>query len=533
MRLLLYIFITVFILTAEVTAQVQTSVSNVLRYGAGKRALAGFEGRVEYFENLTDVRFGLSDEVTAGFRLLYDSPAEYGPAFSGLKRRFVEYKKNDIYLRAGNFNQLYGRGLGLNLFENRGLAFDTWMDGVLAVYKQKYFSVTVSGGTVEAWDSVFIAKTERYALRTASAEFYPVRGLKAGVAYIYAEGRIPQAVGEKRLKTEIPGLFAEYSNDQMAVYIDYSLKRSNLLDENAVSWGNGIFASFSYFKDAWSATLDYKNYRFDPRDPFERDDFGRASKALPFQNGPIVHKEHSSTLLSRAMHQVDFNDETGLQAEVNYMASDKLTLALNASLSSRHFAYVYDASNFVFKKEDASGVLPSSDDARSPFSEIYIEGEYYYDGVNSIKVSAAARKKVFYSDFTGGANSHKISSVVFPVKGQHTFSREWGVMYQAEFESVNDNYNTSKEKYNNYFSAFSLIWKGFLNGTVRYEITENPADASGESRWLLWEGGIRLNQQNTVVFSYGKERGGQVCSNGVCRYILPYKGFRLQVISYL
>lgn len=533
MKANVFLLLLLLILSDSVLAQIQTSVSNILRYGAGKRALAGFDGRVEYFENLTDVRFGLTEEVTAGFRLLYDSPAEYGPAFSGLKRRFVEYRKDNVYLRAGNFNQLYGRGLGLNLFENRGLAFDTWMDGVMAVYKTDRYSVTLSGGIIEAWDSVFIAKTERYAVRTASAEVYPLRGMKAGVAYIYTEGRIPQAVGEKRVKAEIPTLFAEYSNDQFAIYLDYALKRSNLIDENTIVYGNGLFASFSYFKDALSVTVDYKNYRFDPRDPFEKDDFGRASKALPFQNGPIVQKEHSSTLLSRALHQVDFNDETGLQGEIRYLFGDKLDVALNASLSSRHFDYLYDAGNFTFIKQDNSSLLPSGSTTRSPFTEIYIEGEYYYDGVNSVKLSAATRKKVYYSDFTAGANSHTISSVVVPVKGQHTFNREWGLMYQAEYENVNDNYNTAREKYSNYFLAASLIWKGFLNGTVRYETTNNPADASGESNWILWEGGVRVNQQNTLVVSYGKERGGQVCSNGVCRYILPYKGFRLQLISYL
>ena len=113
-------------------AQIRTSVSNLLRYGDGDQTLGNVKNDFQYFENLSDIIFYMPENVNLGFRLLYDDPPEVGLPFQGLARRFIEYRKENLYLRVGNSSELYGRGLVLNLFENRGLAYDTWIDGIKA-----------------------------------------------------------------------------------------------------------------------------------------------------------------------------------------------------------------------------------------------------------------------------------------------------------------------------------------------------------------------------------------------------------------
>ena len=144
------------ILTQRLKAQaiLVPSVSNTLRYGNGERSLGIITDDFKYFENLTDVRIQLPENFTAGFRLLYDIPPEVGLEFKGIKRRFFEYDGSNLSARIGDFSQLYGRGLAINLFENRGLGYDTWMDGVKAKYKNEYFSINAIYGTLDFKDSI-------------------------------------------------------------------------------------------------------------------------------------------------------------------------------------------------------------------------------------------------------------------------------------------------------------------------------------------------------------------------------------------
>lgn len=124
------IWLLLLVLPTSLLAQnnVQYSLSNYLRYGTGDERVATFSQRRDYFENLTDARIAFSDFLV-GFRLLHDGPPEFGVEFTGLRKRYLEFRKDDLYIRAGDLYTLYGRGLALNLFESRPLGFDTGLDG--------------------------------------------------------------------------------------------------------------------------------------------------------------------------------------------------------------------------------------------------------------------------------------------------------------------------------------------------------------------------------------------------------------------
>ena len=110
--------------------QINTSITNLFRYGDGTQLLGDSEIPFVYRENLTDILFRLPKNINVGFRLLYDAPPEVGLEFKGISRKFIEYTNQDLYLRAGDYSELYGLGLVINLFENRGLAYDTWAEAV-------------------------------------------------------------------------------------------------------------------------------------------------------------------------------------------------------------------------------------------------------------------------------------------------------------------------------------------------------------------------------------------------------------------
>jgi len=528
---LIIFFLISFLFTIPLFAQIQTSVSNLLRYGNGERSLGNVNSGSIYRENLTDVIFRLPINLNVGLRLLYDKPPETGQEFRGISRRYIEYDNDDLYLRAGNLSEFYGKGLAINLFENRGLAYDTWLDGINAKYKFDDLKFSVLSGVINFADSINFWREEEYTLFGGNAEYKFHKNFKAGISFVSAEGKIPLPGLIHKLKAEIPEIYFNLNLGDFDLFVDWSQKWTRV-ENSSSSKGSGIYSSLNFNKDKLGITLDYKNYKFDEQDPFTRYDFTRPTRMLPFQNPPIVEKEHSFLLLSRSIHQVDFNDEVGFQIEIYYLLNDETFFTLNGSLASRHNFYNYNPAAFLFIKEERSGnFLPSTEDKYSPFWEYLFEAEHSIDESTNLNIGFAQRSKIIYNDIVGSSSSHKISSTVIPLLIQRTFSENYSASLQYEFEAVDDNYNTNQSEFTNQFISFVNSFFSVLNVNLRYEFTSNNYEISGRKDWFTFETGYRINQNNNISFSFGRERGGQTCSNGVCRYIQPFSGFKLTLLS--
>ncbi len=526
-----YIFyISIFLLWSSfLTAQVTPSVSNLLRYGNGVQNFGYNNKEFEYFENLTDVRISLPKNINVGFRLLYDNPPEIGDRFEGISRRFIEYKNKGLYLRVGNSSELYGRGLVLNLFENRGLAYDTWIDGIKASYKFSNLKASLIAGTINYRDSVNIVRYEKYKIRGGNFEYKIKRIGKIGASFISSQALIPQSNFSKIANVELPELYFDLNYKKIDFHFGWANKWVNTPIDKKHSKGNGIYSSISYAGSKLGITIDYKNYKFDLQNPFLKNDVTRTTKFLPFQNPPIVMKEHSYTLLTRALHVVDFNDEVGVQLDAIYTANNDLNFSLNMSLASSHRSYKFDNTNFVFNIDKSTDLFPSSKINFSPYYEIFLEGEYYFTLNTVIRFGLAKREKSFYNDITGVTGSHTIKSIVIPMQFQTPLTKIISSTFQYEFETVNDNFNVGQEIFENHFFTLISSFYNKLTVSIRYELTTNNFDLSNRKDWLVGELGYRISGANLVTLSYGRERGGQICSNGICRYLLPFKGFRFSL----
>ncbi len=513
----------------SVLAQVSPSVSNLLRYGNGSQNIGISDNQFQYFENLTDVRFSFAKNVNVGFRFLYDNPPEVGDRFTGISRKFVEYRDKGLYVRVGNSSELYDRGLVLNLFEDRGLAYDTWIDGFKGSYQYSNLKVSLIAGTINYRDSINIVRYEKYEIRGGNIE-YKINGIgKIGASYISSMATIPQSNISKSAKAELPELYFDVNYNRFNFHFGWAQKWVITPDDKSSSYGNGVYSSFSFAGNNLGLTIDYKNYKFDLQDPFLKNDETRTTKFMPFQNPPIVMKEHSYTLLTRALHVVDFNDEVGIQIDAIYTINEDLNFGLNMSLASSHNSYLYDNSNFTFINEGFISLIPSAKINYSPYYEIFIEGEYYFNYDTALRLGFATREKKIYNNFTGVKGSHIIKSTVIPMQFQTSLISKIYSTFQYEFEIVNDNYNIEQETFSNHFFTLITSLYNKLTISLRYETTTNNFDPSNRKEWLVGELGYRIAGSNLVTLSYGRERGGQICSNGICRYILPFKGFRFSI----
>jgi len=513
---------------AEATSQgLNPSLLNVFRYGNGKSGFGDLKDDLTYIEELMELRIGFPRYLTVGARLLFDVPPEIGPTFRGLHRRYAELSAEGFLVRAGHSSELFGIGLALNLFENRGLAYDTWMDGVKLAYEGDFLRATALAGRVEYWDSIVVARTETYDLRAANLEVDPFDWITLGGSFVMTDGKIPGPAGETLLEAEIPELYGNLRIGTLDLFAAWALKRTDVPADTLTTSGTGVYGAISWTGDGVGLALDYKDYRFDPGDPFERNDPTRATRMLPIQNPPIVLREHTWFFLTRALHMVNFNDEVGLQLE-GFLALDRnTTLTANASLASEHDFYEYDPSTFTFAQKERTGdYLPSTDPRLSPYWEVLLEAEHYF-GSRGVLRLAAARRQYTLAVLFPGATHHLIKSTVVPGLVQLPLGSFLTATLQVEHEQVSDNYNISREQYYNQLFAVTFSSSPGISLGGRFEYTTNPSDLSGREEWFAFDIGYRVGGWHTMVLTVGQQRGGQICVNGVCRYIQPFSGVRL------
>jgi hypothetical protein len=541
--LLLFIFFVIY--NYSFSQIIGTSFSNSLRYGTGKETNGdlGVEKSKEYLDNISDLRLFVNN-VTIGFRYDIDQPPEYGQIFNGIKKRYVEFEDTGFNVRAGNSYNLFSRGLALNLFENKAIAFDNGLDGIQLRYSDKNISGSIMGGEIDYVDPETVLNTspysEKYLLRAANFEVKPDKKITIGASFVYSKNDIPTSSENENTKktiTQIPEAYFKLKISSFDVYGNYAAKYSNIKSIDSSS-GSGLYFFISNTGQGYGLTLEYKDYRFDIVNPFERTDTHRQTRMLPIQNPPTLIKEHSFTLLSRYQHIVDFNDEVGFQLEGFYSLNSKTTFNINCTLSSRHYEYVIDPNTAISKKiNNSSSFLPSFAPEYSPYWEFYSEIENYFDGDESyFKLGFNRRNEITYSEIGKAYNLPSLQyqkSTAVPLLVQYKFDPVWALKIVAEQQWVVKSKYPEDNYFYNQLLSLQLSHSPNISISVLFEYTTNKDETNNQNKWMMIETGYKISSNHSVSLSFGSERGGQICSNGICRTVLPFKGFRLSILNHI
>ncbi|MFA7360465.1 MAG: DUF6029 family protein [Candidatus Kapaibacterium sp.] len=530
---------------AQINLNVKAALNNLLRYGSGTETFLGNSYAKEYFENVTDARLSVND-IIFGMRYEIDQPIEYGVNFRGIKKRFIEYNNTDagLNLRAGDFWEIVAKGLSFNTFEDRALFYDTGVDGVKVSYKKTFGEknpVKTKGllmlGRIVFNDNLKPERVETYDIRAGNFEISPIKPLTFGANYVYAQGNVPAAFDTTALQSYIPEGYASLNIGNLQVFASYAHKHTNTVQNTTYpipfhANGDGFYSSVSYSLPKLGFTLDYKNYRFDLTAPDYRS-LDRPTRMLPFQNPPTAVKEHATTLLSRYPHVVDFNDEVGAQFDVVYAPDDKTTFNLNAAAASRHYNYVDISPGglTVYQRVDRSNSwMPDFGDEFSPWYEFFLEGERYFSDKFYGKVAYDYQNSVIYDNMNPSA-SEKMKIHTIPTELRYTFIKDYTAKLNFEQQFVNSSLHSNDPNFINQLVSLSVSRSPNVSATVSYEWTTSDQEPTGKKNWLLGEVSYKINPTNSVTVSYGTERGGVKCTNGICRYVRPFEGFRLTINS--
>ncbi len=526
---------------SEIQAQnVSLSVNNSTNYGIGNEF--GFSGKEEkeYFESFTDLRLR-SSNITVGVRMELRKPAEFGPDEQAITRRYVEYRKEGLRLRAGDLYTLFNRGLSLNLFENRIIRYDTRLDGMLAEFETGMFGFSVVGGEIEYIEQLTFDEpnihTERHSLRAAKMSFSPSRSFNITGSFLRSESAVPEypfTIGFSdtvSVRNHIPEASVNVRLPFADFHVGYSYKFTEYAD-SLESHGGGFYASISQTGRGYGVTLEFKDYRYNISDPFQEANFLRPERMLPFQNPPIAHREHSYTLMSREPHLVNFNDETGFFLDAFYSVSPRLLMNASLALASRHYAFELDNDTFEFNRVNRSNSwMPSLDRDKNPFFEVYTEGTYLLsDFISYVKLAYNYRYRYendpYAPEFSTDLKIHNILAEV-----SYSLTPIWSVKLSSEHQFVyNSIYAANPNKYNQLITL-QVAKSPTLSLSGRFEFTDTEDELSGRTSWFFVEGSYRIGQSHTIAAGYGSDRGGVVCTNGVCRVINAFDGFRFSLTS--
>lgn len=536
MRLILIVVFTVinFSLFAQ---DISSSISNYFKAGRGFEFFGESQTkqRKNYFENFSDVRIFLP-KFTLGFRLEYSNPPEYGLNFIGIRKKFIEFGGYGLKVRAGDFYTLFSKGLSLNLFENRNLAFDNGLEGLKATYENDFLKTQLVGGDLNFLEplSLYLGKPriENYKVRAASLEIFPFKHFSIGSNFVYSEGKLPSIIRTTdTIEVNIPEVFLKIRFQNFDFFISYAMKKT-IMSGKDTSRGSGFYSSLSYSGEGFGITFEYKDYRFDIVDPLRKSEIFRPTRTLPFQNPPIVYKEHIFTLTQRLPHVVDFNDEVGFQVDAFVALSNSLTLNTNFALASKHYNYILNQTTFQFEKEKVgSDLFPSLNKLRSPFWEIYFDLEYFFpeevDSYLRIGFNRRSETRNEQMNFYNPIQPIRITTVPFEI--QKVLSDLISSKFVSESQWIYEYPQT--EKFFNQLFGFSITFKSKYSLGLRFEMTTNKFETDNRKNWLVIEGGLRFGTNYTLILNYGKERGGTVCSNGICRQVLPFDGFRMSLTT--
>ena len=542
--------ISIFLCTT-LTAQVEYSNNLNIRYGEGDNNYT-YE---EIYFNTGIILNRPDDRFEALFSLELSDPPEIGLKEEGIREFLLGYYNKNLSIELGDFYQTWGRGLILNQTDYQHLDFNTSATGLSVGYEKDYISLNVIAGETNPRKSTtflgdYDPRVPNYILKqTLYGSDFSIESSEStmGLSILFTEEE------EAPISSVIGGIRFEKPYDNGDFFLSFISKRSkfDIVDSGSeTDKGNGLyFSNTNYIKD-WALTSNYRRYRIDVKDPSMRDNIlSNYGQALDVQRSPTGYYQHNFKLLSRNSKQVNLNDEIGLELELIGPIDENRTLLLNYTKSSstkgwhNEFGY-WEPEPLTTTNGNSNSLFPSSDKDSYPFDEIFIE----LNGYNKAHTLFYRVGFDYFSDtFAVLANSNTSESfevnkaITFPFMVNVILNDLWSIEVQLELQRAKKGFEVTTNDESSFVSLLSdkyqdNIFLGFTVNhapwslTVATESTNSDESLSNfdSNTWNSVALTYRIKSDNILEVFYGSIRGGLDCTNGVCRYIQPFKnGLRI------
>ncbi len=456
------------------------TLSNQLEYSLEKGT--GDEILEDWFE----LRYQ-TDPLSFGARYEAFQPSERKdiPAdstFEGFPFRYIEFQRNGIRITAGNFYDIFGRGIAYRSYENRDIRIDNSLDGIRLKVKRDIFDFTfmtgkmlskhVSGIPQERMDLLHAANFE--ALLSDRYKTSPLQHLLVGTSVI--RQNLP---GDQR--REIATGRVEAGVNHLFFYGEYGDKFN--------SPGRALYLGADIDLLGMGISLEYKDYK--------RFALRTSDNKIDYNNPPALTREHAYTLLSRNAWSMNVDDEKGFQTELTYSPLTSNTLLLNYSRTTKQ-------------------------DGTLQFEELY--GEWSrYQGDHLYGVLA------FASQINLGVRSlMPVLELEIYLDERNSFRTELQHQHQkGAFIGEFDVDMLITEFSHSPWWTLSMIGERNNMSELQRSI-ENLPD---KNTFLAIQANIHLSESHDLVVFAGSRQKGKICVGGICRTEPEFDGVEVKLFS--
>ncbi|MFT5232713.1 MAG: cytochrome c biogenesis protein CcmG/thiol:disulfide interchange protein DsbE [Candidatus Krumholzibacteriia bacterium] len=435
------------------------------------------EKKTEIFENWLDVSYQFGGFRT-GIMLNSQAPSEEGDRSNEIKHRFFEFNNGQVSVRAGHFYGLFGRGLIFNSYEDRTVRVDTRLDGLKASYQNEKLKITAFSGT---------PSLRELDIRALDVEYNVVGNFNlAATGLTYRPDLFQDAEG-KIHRESVSAVRARETFGFGDFYVEHGWKTGydfNPIDDDKDP-GTALYGNLNLYKGPFSASWEYSDY-----DKFEV--VSRADGLTALNRPPALAREFTWTLLNRAPHTLNANDEKGQNLDLMFTGSNGWTVLLSGADIERHDG-------------DTLYQLAYGSVEKERFGDFRFLGAFGYQDSEGLRQTVAGELTWFASES---------QSVSLQAEQQHVrvgggvgfdlgeYDQQW---YKLEYEI-----------------APRWAFSGILEVNNKFDEQRSPTEEAGpfpagQIAYTLASGG-NLN------LWFGQRQAGFLCSGGVCKFEPEFSG---------
>lgn len=447
---------------------------------------------------------------SAGIRFETFQPNDPNPAVSRSRKRFAEidykyfsFEIGDGYegaeFTAGNYYELFGRGMLLKIYEDRNIRIDNNLLGAKLSAAYAGFKIKVMTGMPENGDG-----TRTDILHGIDLEYKPIRDLKIGGSYVSnrpeLEGLATTELGSFRIQPSIWNFDA---------YAEYGIKKnhdilSSVFGDSEDFIGEAFYGNLSFYAGGLSLSGEYKHY-----DNFI---FTSNDGTVIYNTPPALRKDYSYILLNRHPSPLDQSNEKGYFFEANYYFENGSALTA-----------AYGKTETLPKSSYYQRVVGTNNPVQTQLEEVYTRAEHpFSDSFTGIAAFAYNQESAENTENVTGILEARyyfgdVNTLRFVIEHQQTDNRTTNEAYYSDVLAVE--YMRSP-KY-----SISLV--------TEMKTTEPEADNEIRRLYSFAQFTYKIGSHTDLSVLVGSREAGIICIGGVCRYEPKFEGVELQLLTRL
>jgi len=356
-----------------------------------------------YSENRLDLNFFYND-LQGWVQYEYSNPPDVGFPINDIRKFRIEYTLDDFTIKFGDIYEFWGRGLVLNQFDDQMTNYDNGTRGLFVGYSNGPLSLNHLNGNSSVWLFGSDLRKPYYNNShnmSGNQIQYDWNSFSLGLTQIQSNEVHQKLFGDDAyVNHKMKGVYGSWLATNIDIFFEYvdkiSTEKTDFFQEvahDSLKKGHGIYGNLNLYLGSWGLSTEYKRYAFDKsHSDFTADDYGNR---IELQMMPTLGKEQNSTLLGRVSHNYNFNDERGVQVELNGSLFNRFTVSAQYSHLSRNKDWKsLNPLDWVDKSLDT--YLPSSNPSALPYWENYEEiSGFILDDNLYFKLGHGSNQEVF------------------------------------------------------------------------------------------------------------------------------------------